>query len=213
VLRVAVGDPLTVFDGQGSECPARVIQTGRRLVVELARPSPVDRESPLTVTLLQGIARGDRMDLALQKATELGVARIVPVITARTQGNRGRAPLDKRMSHWRGVIISACEQCGRNRLPVLEAPRELAVALAGESGPAGLRLVLAGNAAVSLRELDEPAARIDLLVGPEGGLTTQELDQAVAAGFSALRLGPRVLRTETAAIAAIAALQQKWGDL
>jgi 16S rRNA (uracil1498-N3)-methyltransferase len=213
VLRIAAGDPLVVFDGEGGEFPARVVQVGRRLIVELTEPTAVDRQSPLALTLLQGIARGDHMDVAIQKATELGVSRIVPVITARTQGNRNRTQLDKRRRHWQGVIVSACEQCGRNRLPVLESPRELAAALATESASASLRLALDPAGSVSLGELQDRPASIALLVGPEGGLTEPELDQAISTGFRALRLGPRVLRTETAAMAAIAVLQERWGDL
>lgn len=213
VLRIAGGDPVAVFDGRGAEYPGRVTDTGRQLTVELGEIVVSDKQSPLALTLIQGIARGDHMDLAIQKATELGITAIVPVITARTQGTRSRAQLERRMRHWQGIIISACEQSGRNTLPLLESPRTLADSIAGTPWSSDLRLVLSPDGELSARDLPRPEEGIELLIGPEGGLTQDELDLAVTSGFRRLRLGPRVLRTETAAISAIAILQASWGDL
>lgn len=213
VLRIAKGDPLVVFDGHGAEYPGRVTETGRQLTVELAEAVTSDKQSPLALTLIQGIARGDHMDLAIQKATELGITAITPVITARTQGTRNRAQLERRMRHWQGIIISACEQCGRNTLPILEPPRTLVDLIAITPATGVLRLVLSPDAELAARDFPRPEGSIELLVGPEGGLTPEELNLAATSGFHRLRLGPRVLRTETAAISSIAILQALWGDL
>lgn len=213
VLRIASGDPLVVFDGRGAEYPARVAEIGRRLTVELGERAAVDKESPIALTLIMGIARSDHMDFAIRKSTELGIAAIVPAITARTQASRSRAQLERRMRHWEGIIISACEQCGRNTLPVLAHPQALAGVIGTPPKAGTLRLVLSPDGELTARGLARPGTGVELLVGPEGGLTAEELELAMASGFRSFRLGPRVLRTETAAISAIAILQAVWGDL
>lgn len=214
VVRLAVGDALTLFTGAGGEYAATLIAADRRGgTVRIDAFDPVEREAPLGVTLAQAIAAHDTMDAVIRKAAELGVASIQPLLTARSaplpEGERGQ----RRQQHWRQVAIAACEQCGRNRIPVVEPARPLAAYLAtwsGGDGEATRGAVLeptAGNALVTL-----PAAPKVLLVGPEGGLTTAEIDAACRAGFAAVRLGPRVLRAETAGAAALAAINVCWGD-
>ncbi len=212
VLRLRPGAELRLFDGQGGEWRARLLAQGRARLLEHL---PVERESPLAVELAQALARGERMDWALQKAVELGVAALAPVATARCglrlEGERAA----RRLRHWRAVVAAACEQCGRNRLPPVAPPRPLAAWLAelGGPGPGELRLALSPGAGAALGELPRPTGPVRLLVGPEGGLAPEELAAARAAGFRPLALGPRVLRTETAGPAALAALQALWGDL
>ena len=178
---------------------------------------PIERESPLRVTLLQALARGEKMDWVLQKATELGVARIVPVATERSVVQLDGERAGRRLEHWQGIVASACEQCGRNRLPEVLAPQSLAAAcqLAATS-PASVRLVLAPGATASLAAAasaaEAGASEVALLIGPEGGLSEAELRVAAQAGFVAVAMGPRVLRTETASIAALAVLQLVAGD-
>ena len=210
VLRLKAGDHLTLFDGQGREHEA-ILLAGRGKRAEVALGAPLDRnvESPLAVTLAQGISRGERMDYTLQKAVELGVARIVPLFTARCNVKLTAERLEKRLAHWRGVIAHACEQCGRSCLPTLASPQALDQWQAPE---AALKLVLDGGAAAGLGRLTPPGGAVVLAIGPEGGLTAAEIRRLQARGFQALRLGPRILRTETAGIAALAALQTLWGD-
>jgi 16S rRNA (uracil1498-N3)-methyltransferase len=167
---------------------------------------------------LQGVARGERMDFVVQKATELGVQRIVPVMTARCVVQLGAERADRRREHWLAVAASACEQCGRNRLPLISEPLTLAAAC--DAAPDSLRCLLDPEAGSTLREALEariddghPLRSVTLLVGPEGGLEQGEQQLALRAGFSAVRFGPRILRTETAALATIAALQCLAGDL
>lgn len=215
VLRLKAGDPLVMFDGRGGEYPARLVSAGRTgAVVETGEHHAIERESPLAITLLQGLARGEKMDLIVQKATELGVARIVPVALGRSVmrvADEERA--DRKLAHWQAVAISACEQCGRNRLPEILAPMDFAAALA-LAEDCGQRLLLAPAADQTLGSPGGiTAAPLALLIGPEGGLEDEEIAAATRLGWRAVRFGPRVLRTETAAIATIAALQAKIGDL
>lgn len=210
VLRLKPGAPLILFDGQGGEYRAVLREAGSRALAEILAHAPVERESPLDVTLLQGISRGERMDVAIQKAVELGVARILPVFTARSQVKLDARRAEKRLAHWRGVVRAACEQCGRNRLPAVAAPAPLSQVLAALPDTAA-RFVLAPEGGTSLASA-APRARIALLVGPEGGLEADEIRAATARGFISIGLGPRVLRTETAAAAALAAMQMLWGD-
>jgi 16S rRNA (uracil1498-N3)-methyltransferase len=214
VLRLKPGAPLIVFNGDGGEYEATLTAVeDRAAVVTLGRFYNTRRESPLAITLAQGISRGERMDYTLQKSVELGVARIVPLETEFSQVKLDGARLERRRQHWAGVIASAGEQCGRTRLPELAAVMPLGRWL--DSGAdSGLCLVLdpAGDAALSQLSAP-PDGRITLLVGPEGGLSDQEVASARRAGYRGLRLGPRILRTETAGIAALAALQTLWGDL
>ena len=212
VLRLHGGDAVTLFNGTGGEYAARITAIGKRgVTVAIERHDPVERESPLPVTLVQALSSGERMDLTIQKAVELGVARIVPVESERCVVRLKGERAEKRVAHWRQVAISACEQCGRNRIPEIRMISPLEVWLAAEKNDA-LRWLLLPGAHTALRDLPRPQKPIELLVGPEGGLTDAEADAAHRAGYQPVRLGPRVLRTETAAPALLAAVQALWGD-
>ena len=216
VLRLRVGAALTLFNGQGGEYSAELIGTdkgGAR--VRIGAFDSVERESPLQLTLLQGIARGERMDLIVQKATELGVNSIVPLSCEFSVVRLAAQALARRRERWQAVAISACEQCGRNRPPLVEPIVELDAACATiTAGDASLRLMLVPDASESLSALARGSLRsVALLVGPEGGLSGREQLLAQRTGFRACRLGPRTLRTETAPLAALAALQALVGDL
>jgi 16S rRNA (uracil1498-N3)-methyltransferase len=217
VLRLGVGARLAVFDGAGREHAASIAAVhGERCEVRVGAALPAVAESPLAITLGQGLSRGERMDYAIQKATELGVRRIVPLFCERSVVRLDAAQAARRLLHWRGVAAAACEQCGRATLPEILAPRPLADHLgAAASGVRGaeLRAVLLPDAACGVDSLPKPLAAIEILIGPEGGLTDDEQRRALAHGYVGLRLGPRILRTETAAAAAIAALQAVRGDL
>jgi len=214
VLRLERGHPLVLFNGDGREYRAEISRLAKRAVSArvLAEGRVVDSESPLDLTLAQGVARGEKMDLILQKATELGVSRIVPLITGRTEVKLDAERTARRLAHWQAVIAGACEQCGRNTLPTLDSPVRLATWAAALDAGAGQRLALDPQGDMSpraLRLLDKAV----LVVGPEGGLSDQDLNLLDQADFIGLRLGPRILRTETAGLAAIAALQAIHGDL
>jgi 16S rRNA (uracil1498-N3)-methyltransferase len=215
VLRLAAGDALTIFNGRGGEYAASIETVRREQVsVHIGAHRAVERESPLATILLQGLARGEKMDQILQKATELGVTRVLPLLTARSTVKLDATTASRKQEHWQGVVIGACEQSGRNRVPEVAQPQALAAALAPVE--ASLRLVLAPDAeAASLQSLVAVANpdSVALLVGPEGGLGEEEIHAAELAGFVRCRLGPRVLRTETAALVALAALQFASGDL
>jgi 16S rRNA (uracil1498-N3)-methyltransferase len=210
VLRLREGDALTLFDGRGGEYAARVAQMQRGGVrVAVGEHSTIERESPLELTLLQSIARGERMDLVVQKATELGVTRIVALETERSVVRLDAKQAERKVAHWRAVAIAACEQCGRNRVPTVEGA-DYPAALRRE---ATLKLLLEPTAAQPISRPGAEVRSITLLVGPEGGFTDTESELARRAGFEPRHMGPRVLRTETAAIAALAALQATAGDL
>jgi len=212
VLRLRVGAALILFNGSGGEYEASIDKAhGGELTVAVGAHHALERESPLALTLVQGISRGERMDLVVQKATELGVARLVPVITERSVVKLDAHQADRKLLHWRAIVIAACEQCGRNRLPELAGPLGLREFLSGE-GAGGTRLLLSPHAARGLGELTRAAA-VTVLIGPEGGLSEAEQEAAAQAGFAPVRLGPRILRTETAALTALALLQRQWGDL
>ncbi len=213
VLRLEPGHPLRLFNGDGHEYVGELAVVAKRVVTaRVLSATTADRESPLRIMLGQGIARGDKMDWILQKATELGVARIVPLVTERTEVKLGAERAERRLAHWQAVIASACEQCGRNRLPELHEPVRLADWAAAIAGEGGLRLALDPHGDIAVREL--PSVRTaTLAVGPEGGLSEHDLTTLQQAGFRGLRLGPRILRTETAGLAALAALQAIHGDL
>jgi 16S rRNA (uracil1498-N3)-methyltransferase len=216
VLRLKSGDAVTLFNGDGHEYPARLVTAGARdaHAEVMSQASPV-RESPLRVTLIQALARGEKMDWIIQKATELGVARIVPVTTERSEVKLDAGRGEKRLGHWRAVAIAACEQCGRNALPVIETPTGLSAWLETTHAPeADLRWMLHPEGAAHVRDLPamSPAA-LDLAIGPEGGFGENDLAALRAQDFRELALGPRILRTETAGVAAIAALQALHGDL
>ena len=214
VLRLEHGHPLRLFNGNGGEYAGEIAALAKRVVSArvLGAIPESDRESPLRITLGQGIARGEKMDWVLQKATELGVARIVPLITERTEVKLDAERAERRLAHWQAVIAAACEQCGRNRLPELQAPIRLADWAAALAGQEGLRLALDPHGDVATRDLAAGNAAT-LAVGPEGGLSGPDLAALAQAGFRGLRLGPRILRTETAGLAALAALQAIHGDL
>ncbi len=207
VLRLKPGAELVLFNGDGGEYLA-VLEAAA--TVRLGAWRAVECESPLAITLVQGISRAERMDYTIQKAVELGVTRIVPVFAARSVVELRGERLQRRMQHWQGVVVGACEQCGRNRVPVLDAALDLSDWLRVTEAPS-LRLVLNHRATATLSALPHPTA-LTLLIGPEGGLDESELAQSERGGFIGMRLGPRVLRTETAAVAALAALQTLWGD-
>ncbi|MDA8364136.1 MAG: 16S rRNA (uracil(1498)-N(3))-methyltransferase [Gammaproteobacteria bacterium] len=212
VLRLRIGDGIAVFGGDGSECRAVIsLMSHDRVSAEIQSCSGIDRESPLDITLIQAVSSGDRMDLTIRMAVELGVARIVPVIGVRSvvhlEGERAR----KRQRHWEEVVIAACEQCGRNRLPVVDPVAPLADWLR-ESPRAPVRWVLTPDATTTAHDLARPDGAVQLLVGPEGGFTDDELRAAARGGFEGIRFGPRIMRTETAAAAALAAFAALWGD-
>jgi 16S rRNA (uracil1498-N3)-methyltransferase len=211
VLRLPVGAPLILFNGSGGEFEATINTIDkRRVLVDVGSFQDKEREPPLQIWLAQGISRGERMDYTIQKAVELGVSRIVPLFTEHCGVQLSGERLEKRIKHWQGVVISACEQCGRNRIPRIDTPVTLTqwLAMPGE----GLRLVLAPEAEHALAQLPAPGGPVTLLIGPEGGLSDQEIALAKQAGYAGLRLGPRILRTETAAVAALAAMLGAWGD-
>ena len=212
VLRARPGDSLTLFNGQGGEYEAQIQSVERHGVrVRIGSHQTVERESPLRVTLLQALARGERMDLIVQKATELGVTALVIWAALRSVVRPDPDSQRKRHDHWRGVLISACEQCGRNRLPSLELASDLeqAIAFAGDSP----RLLLTPEGAHTLPALAHGLTGVSLLIGPEGGFAPEELALAQQHGFQGCRLGPRVLRAETAPLAALTTLQAIAGDL
>lgn len=213
VLRMREGAPLTVFDGNGQEFRAEIVRVvGDEVTVRLNESIVGAAESPLRITLLQGVSRSERMDWTLQKATELGVAAIAPVLTARSVVRLDEKQAQKKQGHWRGIVIAACEQCGRSKIPHVAAPVALRDHLA-TTRKDGLRLVLSPSAPGSLAGLTSLPSKVELLIGPEGGLDDDELLAAQKTGFTPVRLGPRVLRTETAAVVALTVLQALWGDL
>jgi 16S rRNA (uracil1498-N3)-methyltransferase len=215
VLRLRVGAQLTLFDGNGGEYDGSIDKAhGGEVTVAIGEHHAIERESPLAVTLAQGVSRGERMDLVVQKATELGVTRLAPVLTERSVVRLTAQQSDRKMNHWRAITVAACEQCGRNRLPAVAPPVTLAEFLREAAGaaPAGARLLLSPEGSGTLAGLRRPMDAVTVLIGPEGGLTDEEEQAAVKAGFAAVRLGPRVLRTETAAIAALTLLQRELGD-
>jgi 16S rRNA (uracil1498-N3)-methyltransferase len=215
VLRLAVGEPVVVFDGLGGEFEARITRIDRGDVsVKTGAHLDVERESPLHIRLVQGLSSGDRMDITLQKAVELGVAAIQPVATERSVVKLKDERAQRRAEHWQNLVISACEQCGRNRVPEVSPLMGLPDWLAQLDMPAPddeARLLLSPAATVRLKALS-PAPRMTLLAGPEGGLSPAEAQLAQSRGFKPVRLGPRILRTETAALAALSAIQALWGD-
>ena len=222
VLRARSGDEIVLFTGDGREFAA-VIESirGSRVSASVGAGRAIDRESPLAVTLVQCIARADRMDVIVQKATELGVVRIVPVMSRRSVVRLDAAQAASKAEHWRAIAVSACEQCGRNRLPAIEAPRQLTRYL-GDAPPGAARLLLEPDADSSGAAVEigaesgaaeiEIGAAVEIAIGPEGGFDPEELEAFRLSGFRSVALGPRVLRTETAAIAGLAWLQSRYGD-
>lgn len=212
VLRLPPGAPIVLFDGRGGEYQARIERIEReRVVAALGAWEQQERESPLEITLIQALQAGEKMDFTIQKAVELGVTAIVPVESRRSVTRLSGDRATRRVAHWQGVSAAACEQSGRNQVPPVTAVERLDAWLSRTVPEGTLRLMLAPGASQTLTEL-APAHRVQLLVGAEGGLDPQELVAAEQVGFQAVRLGPRILRTETAGLAALAALQTLWGD-
>jgi 16S rRNA (uracil1498-N3)-methyltransferase len=219
VLRARGGDELILFDGRGTEFSAVIDAVrGARVAVAVGAARAVSRESPLRVTLIQCVPRGDRMDFVVQKATELGVACIVPVLSQRSVVKLDGAQAASKLLHWQAVAISACEQCGRNHLPRVETALPLLNFL-GALPPApaqNLRLVLEPEVdatTATVRATEEAVRSVEFAIGPEGGFAPEELEAFQLSGFTRIGLGPRVLRTETAAIAALVMLQTRFGDM
>lgn len=211
VLRLKTDARLTVFNGEGGEYPAVVTALYKDgLQLQLGEFNPRESESFLNTLLGLGISRGERMDMAIQKAVELGVTVLTPLITERCVVRLDDNRKEQRMQHWRKVVQNACEQCGRNRIPLVAEPMKIEDWIRLQTG---LCLILDPDGAHELAHLPQPNTPVCLLSGPEGGFAPSERETALAAGFLGVRLGPRVLRTETAALAALAAIQTLWGDL
>ena len=214
VLRLRVGDNLSVFDGEGSEYTATIQSLGRSgATLRILEFIETRTETKLRVHLVQGISRSERMDFVVQKATELGVKRVTPVLTEYGVVKLDEARARKRREHWQKIASSACEQCGRVRLPLIDAPIPLKTWFGSKPQNVDAELILSPGAATPLSGIEAPETKACVLIGPEGGFSDAELEDAGAAGFQPVSLGPRVLRTETAAIAALAILQSRWGDL
>jgi 16S rRNA (uracil1498-N3)-methyltransferase len=213
VLRLERGAPLTVFDGRGGEHAARIEEFRKdAVVVAVGERAAADPESRLSLTLAQGVSRGERMDWVVQKATELGVTRIVPVLTERTVVKLDARQSGRKLQHWQGIVIAACEQSGRTRLPDVAPPIALQEFLRQSNEARAVRILLSPTGTQRVDDLT-PDGGLIVLIGPEGGLAESEQRAALDAGFLAMRLGPRVLRTETAAVAALTLLQHRFGDL
>lgn len=214
VLRLRDGDPVNVFNGDDGEFRAHLVKLTRDAAEVLVETRVETKaESPLKVHLVQGISRGERMDFVVQKATELGVKRITPVFTAYGVVRLDEKRAQKRRDHWQGVAESACEQSGRIRPPLIDEPVTLNSWFGMASRDADVDLILRPGAATPLASIEAPGTKLCLLIGPEGGFSDQEYEDAELAGFRAVSMGPRILRTETAAVAAIAVAQSLWGDL
>ncbi|MDP1610028.1 MAG: 16S rRNA (uracil(1498)-N(3))-methyltransferase [Sulfuritalea sp.] len=212
VLRVGAGDTAILFDGRGGQWRATLHPAGKALRATLDEFEDIDCEPPLALTLVQGLPASDKMDWVVQKAVELGVVRIQPVAAKRSVIRLSGERATRRVEHWRNIAIAACEQSGRNRIPavapILDLPQYLGLAAQDNA----IRFVCAPEATVSLRGMAAPEVPVSLLVGPEGGFDDSELLAARAAGFHAIGLGPRILRTETAGLGAVAAMMALWGD-
>ena len=211
-LRLRDGDEVTLFNGDGAEYTGALQLQGKLAAVKLRGRAEPARESNLRITLAQGISSGDRMDLTLQKSVELGVSAIQPLMMRRSVVRLSGDKAEKRLRHWRGIVVAACEQCGRNTLPPVAEIADFNTWIRRALSPAARGYLLDPEAPASLRDLPAPEGPIVLLAGPEGGFDPAERQAALAAGCVPLRLGPRILRTETAALAALAAMQSVWGD-
>jgi 16S rRNA (uracil1498-N3)-methyltransferase len=213
VLRLRAGDALTLFNGRGGEYGGSIEEIRRDAVlVTVLEHREVERESPLQLTLAQGISRGERMDWVVQKATELGVARIVPLFTERSVVHLDDRQASRKLQHWRSIAIAACEQSGRNRVPEISQPVGL-YDLLEQHTPGGPALLLSPAASQRIADIAAASSAATVLIGPEGGLADVEQGSAIKSGYMPVRLGPRVLRTETAAVCALTVLQQRFGDL
>lgn len=214
VLRARVGDSVIVFNGEGPEWPATITRIGRNIVgLMVGEGYEAGTESPLKIHLVQAISRGERMDFVVQKATELGVKRITPILTEYGVVKLNAERAQKRRDHWQKVAASACEQSGRTRLPLVDAPIPLQHWFGSKPDNVDAELILKPGAKTALATLSAPKTKVCVLIGPEGGFSDLEYEAAEIAGFKPMSLGPRILRTESAAIAALAILQSLWGDL
>lgn len=213
-MRLRSGDAVSVFNGNDGEFSASIQSLGKDSAI-LHVDAAVDTrtESPLKIHLVQGISRGERMDFVIQKATELGVKRISPVITEYGVVKLDKKRARKRRDHWQGVAASACEQSGRIRPPLIDAPIDLNSWFGAGAKETDTDLILQPGAPVALSSIASPVTKVCLLIGPEGGFSDKEYEDAAVAGFHAVSIGPRILRTETAAVTAIAVAQSLWGDL
>lgn len=211
VLRLKLKRQLIIFNGQGGEYQAILDAIERKIaLLKIQSFQECDTESPLKITVGQGISRGERMDYAIQKSVELGVSVITPLLTSRCNVNLTTQRLNNRMAHWRGVIISACEQSGRCKIPTLNSVQPLTKWL--DQPQKGMKWVCDPNGKPLPPDISHHQA-MSLLIGPEGGLTTEEISQTNKADFFSLSLGPRTLRTETATVTAVTLLQARYGDL
>lgn len=213
VLRLAPGQPVTLFNGDGDDYTGTLeCMDGETVCVHLGQRHVAGKEPPWPLTLAQCLVRGDKMDLVVQKATELGVTRITPLASERSEVRLDAARAAKRLRHWQAVASAACEQCGRARLPYVDAPQALGAWLRDSTPDTALRLALLPGSSQRIRQLEMPADGAVLVVGPEGGLGERDTTSLIDAGFAGLSLGPRILRTETAGLAAVAAIQACHGD-
>ena len=212
VLRLPIGSPLILFNGDGNEYPAEIIALDKKnVVVVISNVLTQARESPLAIHLGIAISKGERMDWVIQKATELGVTEISPLQSERVEVRLHGEREEKKLAHWRAVAISACEQCARNRIPVIDDVQPLFNWI--ENIQVDAKFVLHHRSVAVLDAQNAAPKSVALLIGPEGGLSEAEIGTAEQRGFQPLRLGPRVLRTETAPLAALSVLQFLWGDL
>ena len=214
VLRLEISDEIVLFNGDGNDYICAITSIKKSEVLAIVKSFvKITNESPLNITLLQGISSGDRMDYTIQKAVELGVTQIVPIITSRSVVKLSPERAQKRLEHWQSIVHAACEQSGRAFVPQVAAPISLSAWLqANAANNNGLRILLNPIGALRLAELPKPTGHIELLIGAEGGLSQSEIDAALSQGFQSVVLGARILRTETAALTAIAAMQTLWGD-
>ena len=213
VMRLNVGDGLTLFNGDGFDYSCELISVKKNEALVIVKSSvKIENESNLSITLLQGISAGDRMDISIQKAVELGVNRIVPIKTERSVVKLSPERAEKRFEHWQNIVVSACEQSGRAMIPRVEVPITLALWLASNAASSAMRITLDPFADKKLADLTKPIGEIQLLVGAEGGLNANEIALVAQHGFIGVQLGQRILRTETAPLAAIAVMQTLWGD-
>jgi len=213
-LRSRVGDQVTLFNGEGPEWPATISQISKSTVVlKLGDGIEANTESTLKIHLVQCISRGDRMDFVVQKATELGVKRITPVLSEYGVVKLDNARAEKKRVHWQKIAASACEQSGRTRPPLIDTPITLKNWFGNKPASVDAELILTPGAATPLASIATPETKVCILIGPEGGFSDTEYKDAAVSGFEAVSLGPRVLRTESAAIATLAVLQSLWGDL
>ncbi len=212
-LRMSEGDKATLFNGDGFDYACEFITVKKNSVTaKVNGRNEVSNESPLNITLLQGISSGDRMDYTIQKAVELGVKHIQPIATERSVVKLNQERAKKRLIHWQNVVNSACEQSGRAFVPAIALPLSLTDWLANNPKNDSCRILLNPVGAQRLAELDKPSSEIELLIGAEGGLSQNEIDIAANHGFQSIILGPRILRTETAAVTAISSMHTRWGD-